>query len=263
MHQHGVYDNLFRNRQEQLVECSHHSCWVLNQVHHFSHDLCRKLGNKAGFFFDIFNLLANDGLALHLGRNHVRLLQNRKKVIGRGNFERTRRQETMSARGVASSQAGKVNIHHFGAQQGQKPTHRAAELVAQRTPTLGTRPRQARNQTQQQIGQQVGNALRWRALRSVHVLNAVFFATFKIGRINALAARKTQSSFRGIAFGVERDFRGRALEHFLECFRLLGDLRYNKDQAARRGMHRNRLIGNARSVKCLVSEFFKLDGCVM
>ncbi len=249
VHEHGVNGDLLRNGQEQLVELAHHDRGEFGQVHDFGHGLRGKLGHKARFLLDGRDLLANRSLALCLGGNDEMLTQHIDEAVCRGNLPRPGRQEAMAARRVTRIKPRELNGDHGFAVHGEQPAHRAAEMLMARAPTLRARPVDGGDEILQNIGQKRIDLNGRGRFYGVHIFHAVLVAPFERACVNAFAAREAERGLRGVAVRIEGDFRRGAAKRFGQRLGCLGNVEHTYDEAARRGIHRDGPMGNARGVK--------------
>ena len=169
----------------------------------------------------------------------------------------------MATGGVVGGKARELNGNHRVAVHGEQPANGAAEVLVARTPALRTRPVDRGDEVLQNIRQKRDHLHRRGRFHGVYILDAVLVAALKSACVNALAASEAQGSLRGVAVGVKRDFRSGAAEGFGQSLGGLGHGERAHDKAARRGVHRNLAMGNARAIERVGEHAAELFGCGM
>ena len=169
----------------------------------------------------------------------------------------------MATGGVAGGKARELNGNHRVAVHGEQPANGAAEVLVARTPALRTRPVDGGDEVLQNIRQKRDHLHRRGRFHGVDIFDAVLVAALKSACVNALAASEAQGSLRGVAVGVKRDFRSGAAEGFGQSLGGLGHGERAHDKAARRRVHRNLAMGNARAIERVGEHAAKLFGCGM
>ena len=249
VHQHGVHRDLLGHGQEQLVEGAHHDRGELGQVHHFLQGLRMQLGHEPRGLLGARRLLADGRLALGLARHHERPAQHVHQRVGVGHLVRAGRQEAVPPREVARDEPCELHGDHLVAEQCQKPTNRAAELLAAAAPALRLGPGHGAHHVGQQPRQKPRNVARGRAHHGVHVFRAALVAPLQGVHVHALAAREAGGRLGGVAVRIERDLGGRPAERLLGGLRLLGHVAHDHDQAPRRGVRLHVAVRHARGVQ--------------
>ena len=135
--------------------------------------------------------------------------------VGVGHLVRAGRQEAVPPREVARDEPCELHGDHLVAEQCQKPTNRAAELLAAAAPALRLGPGHGAHHVGQQPGRSPGTSARGRAHHGVHVFRAALVAPLQGVHVHALAAREAGGRLGGVAVRVERDLGGRPAERLL------------------------------------------------
>ncbi len=249
MHEHGIDDDLLGNLQELLVEGAHHGRGVLGEVDDLGKRLSRKLGSRPARRLDGGYAVADDGLALGLGRHHVGTAHHVHQRVGRGHLVRPGSQEAMAAGRAPGGDARIPNGNHLVAQKRHQPAHRTREHLARGAPAARLRPADVVDHTAQHARQKRSGLLGGHLAHGVDVLGAVLVAALQVVHGKPLAAGESLGGLGGPAGLVEGNGDGRPAEDLLQGLGGRGHVGHHGDETARTRVDGHIPVGNAHRVQ--------------